>query len=166
MISSHDQSPCNGTFWMARDVVISFLDFFDHIFCLCLLFCFSPALELTLFHASVFVMSLSAASEISLFHSINGLCWMAAQSEMNGSRQLCMRMWTCMHVFDLNCFRILNLFHIWPRPLMEINLYLTSDAGSQNRCRRVGRGSQPPSTPNALPNPTSNTDKNTNNKAK
>ena len=36
--------------------------------------------------------------------------------------------------------------------------YLTSDAGSQYRCGRVGRGSQPPFTPNTLPNPLSNTD--------
>ena len=33
----------------------------------------------------------------------------------------------------------------------------TSDAGSQYRCGRVGRGSQPPSTPNAPTNPPSNT---------
>ena len=38
----------------------------------------------------------------------------------------------------------------------------TSDAGTQYRCGRVGRGSQPPSTPNAPPNPLPNTDTNTN----
>ena len=34
----------------------------------------------------------------------------------------------------------------------------TSDAGSQYRCGRVGRGSQPPFTPNAPPNPLPNSD--------
>ena len=34
----------------------------------------------------------------------------------------------------------------------------TSDAGSQYRCGRVGRGSQPPFLPKALLNPLSNTD--------
>ena len=35
---------------------------------------------------------------------------------------------------------------------------VTSDAGSKYRCGRVGRGSQPPSTPNAPPDPLPNSD--------
>ena len=58
----------------------------------------------------------------------------------------------------LRFFPIPSLLLSSTRKMIKPLVSRTNDAGTQYRCGRVGRGSQPPSTLKASPNPPSNTD--------